>query len=135
MIAIGQDYDLGVDLEYFSPRSLLGIAQHCFSEHEIKTLTTVPTTCQMLAFFSIWAQKEAFIKAVGMGLSYPLKEFSVTAFPENDYLITDHLTHTPWRLSAFMPQPACSGALCVSPKIQIYRAIKLDSLDSLEAFL
>jgi len=135
LIAIGQDHELGVDLEYFSDRSFLGIAEHCFSPNEIESLKNVPASRQALAFFNIWAQKEAFIKAVGMGLSYPLKEFTVTPFPQAPYLITDHLTQKPWRLSAFMPHPACSGALCVNPHVEIYRYIKLNAVHSLEVFL
>ena len=135
LIAIGQDHELGVDLEYFSDRPYLGIAEHCFSPSEIKCVKSVPASRQALTFFNIWAQKEAFIKAVGMGLSYPLQEFSVTPYLQAPYLLTDHLTQQPWRLSSFMPQPACSAALCVNPNVEIYRYIKLNTVHTLEVFL
>ena len=38
-------------------------------------------------FFTIWAQKEAFIKAVGEGLHYPLDKFVVPAVSNKPFVI------------------------------------------------
>lgn len=135
MLAISKHPEIGVDVEFFSPRSFLGIAKHCFSDQEIEALIKLPTAACMLGFFKIWSQKEAFIKAVGMGLAYPLKEFDVLIQPATDYAITDSLTGTSWHMHSFMPQPACCAALCVPPTITDIRKITITDLRQLEPYL
>jgi 4'-phosphopantetheinyl transferase len=41
----------------------------------------LPEDQQTAAFFRCWSRKEAFIKAVGEGLSYPLSAFEVALAP------------------------------------------------------
>lgn len=135
MLAISKHPEIGVDIEYFSPRSFLGIANHCFSDKEIQALITLPASSRMLGFFKIWSQKEAFIKAVGMGLAYPLKEFDVLVQPSADYAITDSLTGTCWHIHSFMPQAACCAALCIPPMITDIRKIELTDLHQLDNYL
>ena len=36
----------------------------------------------MAAFYACWARKEAFLKAIGEGLGFPLEDFSVSVHPE-----------------------------------------------------
>jgi len=53
---------------YFSNQELLELA--ALSEKEFPE-----------GFYNAWTRKEAFIKAVGHGLSFPLKEFTVSLSP------------------------------------------------------
>lgn len=135
MLAVSKHPEIGVDVEYFSPRPFLGIAQHCFSDIEIQALTALPAMSCMLGFFKIWSQKEAFIKAVGMGLAYPLKDFSVRINPATDYAITDPLTGTSWDMHSFMPKPACCAAVCIPPTVSHICKIPLTDIQQLEAYL
>src|SRR3990167_8036781 len=128
LLAIGKHHELGVDLEYFSKRPLLGIANNVFSPAEIRSLTQLPVDAQPLAFFTIWAQKEAFIKAVGMGLAYPLKTFDVSTQPQKDSYLVDPLTKKTWRLISFMLEKTCAAALCVSPNVTKIHKIELKTL-------
>lgn len=81
LVGLRTEKMIGIDIEYYQDdREFLGIAEHVFSESECAALSveTITETEKIQRFFHIWAQKEAFIKAIGQGLSYPLKEFSVS---------------------------------------------------------
>ena len=57
------------------------MAEHWFSPAEQAGLFALAPEIQMEAFFHIWTQKEAFLKAHGEGLSLPLQDFSVSVDP------------------------------------------------------
>lgn len=80
--AFSRGRELGVDLEYIRV-DLSGdkIAERFFSRREIDTLRAVPLELRKLAFFNCWTRKEAYIKALGEGLSMPLDEFDVSLAP------------------------------------------------------
>lgn len=121
LLAIGKTYPLGVDLEHYSARPFEGIANNLFSEQEISEFNKVPASLKPAVFFHIWAQKEAFIKACGLGLSYPTKEFSVPTTIPTKQLVDDPLHNITWALRSFMPTVACSGALCYHPTVREIR--------------
>ena len=74
--------DVGVDVEVERELSdALAIAERFFSPAERETLRSLPQAEQVPAFFRCWSRKEAFIKAVGEGLSYPLDAFDVNLVP------------------------------------------------------
>lgn len=121
LLAIGKDFPLGIDLEYFSARPYQGIAEQMFSNKEINALKEQSNLLKPLTFFHTWAQKEAFIKACGLGLSYPTKSFDVFHGCPNDEIIIDKTNNTKWRMISFMPKIACSAALCHNPLIKEIR--------------
>lgn len=121
MLAVGKSYPMGVDVEYYSARPYEGIANSLFSEPELIEFRKVPQALKAAVFFHVWAQKEAFIKACGLGLSYPTQEFHVPIRMPTKQLIDDPLHNTTWLLRSFMPEVACSGALCHHPMIREIR--------------
>lgn len=116
LLAIGKTHPLGIDLEHFSTRPYQGIAQHLFSPLEIQALAGVANHIKPMIFFHIWAQKEAFIKACGLGLAYPTQTFNVPTFPPSHHVILDQHHHS-WNMRSFMPEVACGAALCHHPSI------------------
>lgn len=83
LLAITEGMPIGIDLEYRRPeRAGLEIAQRFFSTEEYETLKSLPAAQHCEAFFNAWTRKEAFIKAIGQGLSYPLDDFAVTLSPQ-----------------------------------------------------
>jgi 4'-phosphopantetheinyl transferase len=79
--AFAHGRELGVDLEFIPPDwTSLSLAQHCFSRHENEQLQSLSDSQQKQAFFRCWTRKEAYIKALGEGLSLGLDQFMSRSF-------------------------------------------------------
>jgi len=82
LIALTKNRDIGVDIEGINQKfSCLEIAKKFFSPLENSVLRSLPEHLQATAFFTCWTRKEAYIKAVGKGLSIPLNQFDVSLAP------------------------------------------------------
>jgi 4'-phosphopantetheinyl transferase len=82
LYAIGMHRRLGIDIEHIRPLTdMLSVAANTFSKDENQQLISVAKPDVPLAFFNCWTRKEAFIKAVGEGVSFPLDQFDVTLKP------------------------------------------------------
>jgi 4'-phosphopantetheinyl transferase len=77
VLAVTLEHDLGVDAEYLTRKvDILKLAQRYFSEQEFLELSGLGVKEFNQRFFNLWTLKEAYIKACGMGLAIPLKDFS-----------------------------------------------------------
>ncbi|MDM8541821.1 4'-phosphopantetheinyl transferase superfamily protein [Desulfococcaceae bacterium HSG9] len=84
---------IGVDVESIERKgATIEIADRFFSNLESADLRNIPEKDRRLRFFDYWTLKEAYIKACGMGLSIPLKQFSF------------HITHQEPLSISFAPE-------------------------------
>ena len=82
LLAVTDCAAIGIDVEQYRKRlQLREIAERFFSKYETDILLNLPDNQKISAFFSCWTRKEAFIKALGLGLTLPLKNFDVTLQP------------------------------------------------------
>lgn len=82
LIAVTRGRAIGVDIEFIRPDvASAEIAERFFSPHEIAALRALPEEVQREAFFNCWTRKEAYIKAIGEGMSMPLDQFNVSLAP------------------------------------------------------
>lgn len=82
LVAVAENKEVGVDVEHIrADFATEDIAQRFFSRGEVETLNALPAEEQVAAFFRCWTRKEAYIKAIGRGLSQPLHSFDVTLAP------------------------------------------------------
>lgn len=118
LLAVGCTTPLGIDLEFFSGRPYTGIANNMFSITENQSLNNITPSLKPLTFFHIWSQKEALIKACGLGLSYPTQSFDVPIQHSSNSIVKDTLHNIDWMMQSFMPAIGCSAALCYHPAIK-----------------
>ncbi len=90
LIAVNAQTALGVDIEKVRPEvNTAELSERFFSAPERAGLRSLPEAMRVAAFYACWARKEAFLKAIGEGLGFPLEEFSVSVHPENDPCIEE----------------------------------------------
>ncbi len=78
-LAISPSAPVGVDIE---PIQALNADEMDWplSVIERADLAKVPVNDRLAAFFRYWTLKEAFIKGMGMGVSFPLHDFSISSY-------------------------------------------------------
>ena|SRR5579871_3147439 len=82
MFAVTRGREVGIDIERINERTALELIQaRFFSAWESEQLRSLPLEQQTEAFFRCWTRKEAYIKARGLGLSFPLDSFDVSLAP------------------------------------------------------
>ena len=108
---------VGVDVEL--PRCTLPVAQRYFQPVELEGLETLDRYSQMDQLNRIWTAKEAFLKALGRGLTVPLNSFTIVLSPQQASLRQDH-SPLPYRLHEYHPD-ICRICLCTTddrPELQ-----------------
>lgn len=74
--------EIGIDIERIRPLTDLAlVANRFFCREESEELLSLPAGEREEAFYLCWTRKEAYVKAVGDGLSIPLNSFRVTLRP------------------------------------------------------
>lgn len=95
VIQATRDLQLGVDIERLRmSTNIYAILNHYFTDDETQSLLALPEDEQRSRFFDLWALKESYIKAKGLGLALSLKSFSFTfntASTQN--LTSKHVDH------------------------------------------
>lgn len=74
--AVVRKSEIGIDVERVNRNIELDIATRYFADTEVAQLHAFPGGEQPVRFFDFWTLKEAYIKARGLGLSLPLKQFA-----------------------------------------------------------
>ncbi len=118
VIAVSRAGDVGVDVEAIRKMDDgEAIAGRFFAPAEADRLRGIAPELRDEAFFACWTRKEAFVKAIGEGLSHPLDSFEVTLGPGEPARLLGVGGHPPdparWTLAALPAVPGYAGALVV----------------------
>ncbi len=127
LIAIGRGGELGVDLElHRALPDFQDLARTFFSPVEFSALAEIPAASQVPAFFDCWTRKEAFVKALGLGLSFPLNRFTVSLGPDQpaSLLVEGNPSAVArWRMQSLDVGPNYSATLVheeATPRIEYF---------------
>jgi 4'-phosphopantetheinyl transferase len=116
LLAVTRDVEVGVDVEHVrADFATEDIARRYFSRAEVNAFNLLPPEEQVAAFFRCWTRKEAYIKAIGKGLSQPLDAFDVTLGPGEQAALL-HVAEddaSRWSMSDIDVGAGYAGALAV----------------------
>jgi 4'-phosphopantetheinyl transferase len=116
LIAVAREREVGVDLEQHRQLAdVENLAGEFFSAGENCELAGLSPALKLQGFFNCWTRKEAFVKAIGLGLSYPLNRFSVSLSPDRPAAILnvadDPAALEKWSMISPEANPDYSAAL------------------------
>jgi 4'-phosphopantetheinyl transferase len=113
IFAFTRGRDVGIDLEAIARKVAYDeVAQRFFSAAEVTELRALPEEHRAEGFYLCWTRKEAYVKALGTGITHPLDRFAVSLTPGMpERLVSDDASR--WTLRSLVPTPGYVGALVV----------------------
>lgn len=118
VLAVAIDRYVGIDVEQIrSVVEMDGIVTQLLSSAERSEFDQLPVSQRKSAFFRCWTQKEAYLKALGDGLTVPLQNIEVSigteAPPKLRRVLGRPKEASRWILKDVQPSPGYLGALAV----------------------
>lgn len=111
LLAVALEIDLGIDVEALRPIGAESIERY-FSKPEQDALRGVKPEQRLVAFYSCWTRKEAFLKGIGLGLMRDLDSFAVSIAPHAPTVTSLHGDDTQgWNMQHLEPAEGYVGAL------------------------
>ena len=100
--------DCGIDAEQITSRhNPSGVAKRMFSEIETRALERLQGEAYLEHFFSRWTLREAYVKARGIGISFPTRKLTFTVKRDNSAEVSFHPTiddrRDNWHFQLFKP--------------------------------
>jgi 4'-phosphopantetheinyl transferase len=126
LCAVAESHEVGVDVErveHFD--GIDDVAEEMFSLAERAVYRSLPPDERVDAFAACWTRKEAFIKAIGEGLSYPLHQFDVSLAPGDTPALLriggslDAAAH--WCMAAMNPAADYVAAVVAAASVHRFR--------------
>lgn len=118
LLAVTQGRKVGIDVERIRPLDDMdSMARRFFSKMEYCAYSALPLSQKPSGFFNCWTRKEAYIKAIGQGLTCSLADFDVSLTPgEPAKLLSikdDSQSAELWSMTALAPAPGYVGAVII----------------------
>ncbi len=109
---------VGVDVERRRPvEDAEQLVQRFFAPTEYAVFKNLPPEQKLLGFFAGWTRKEAYTKALGLGLSLPLNQFEVSLAPDVPAALLADDQHpenvADWSLAELDVAPGYTAALAI----------------------
>lgn len=111
MGAFARHRQIGADVEWIRPElAAFEIAERFFAPAEVPALVSLEGAARIRAFFARWTRKEAYIKAVGLGLSLDLDSFAISVAADEPPQFSRRSASDETKSSASAPAPGTSSS-------------------------
>lgn len=103
---------VGVDVELLGRSLRPALCERAFSESECRLLSAEPASRRPESLLRLWTAKEAYAKALGIGLGIDMADVVIGGTPQ-----TPELVGTParaWTLASLRPRAGAVGAVVVA---------------------
>lgn len=112
------DRSIGVDLEYLREmKDAVKIARRFFSDREFELISSLDVSQQSRIFFQLWTAKEAYLKAIGVGLAGSLANIEINLDRVGNAQILaiddDDLQAKDWLMYSCVPQKDYTAAIAI----------------------
>lgn len=116
LLGVTYGQEVGVDIERERAIEVNDLARRFFAPSEWQVLQALDASEQIPAFFRCWTRKEAFIKALGDGLTCPLDGFEVSLAEDDSPQLLRSCTARPdallhWRIVSLSVEPGYAAAI------------------------
>lgn len=128
------NYPIGIDIEYLNPKievnNLLPVST---TQAESFIFNTLKENDKFYLFYKMWTTKEAFLKALGLGLSYSLSSIETTILPKEKFKviqchgINETEMGKKWTFFPLNFLPGYLGVIAVKKKASYINMINLSS--------
>jgi len=113
--AIGTGAPLGIDIEHIRPLpDRDALARRFFAPAEHQAINSYAEADRAAAFYRCWTRKEAYLKALGFGLSKGLASFEVDCSEAATSCIRDPTSPTIWMAHDLALPLGYAGALVIA---------------------
>jgi 4'-phosphopantetheinyl transferase len=135
LLAFAGAFAVGVDLEVHREVDYLELGRQVFAAEEMAQLAALPPSDRAAGFFAGWSRKEAFIKALGMGLYFPLDQFAVSLRPDEPARVLavkgNRTLAQEWTLADLSVAPGYSAAVAAQARFTRVRRCEVPDLRKL----
>ena len=113
LFAFAKGQEVGVDVEEVrTDFKGMEIANRFFSDEEAAALSNLPPKLAEEGFFNCWTKKEAYVKAVGVGMGISLRSFTVHI--DKDFQLVRGQDETRWSCFGLRPAAGYIGAVAAA---------------------
>jgi len=127
LVALASVPDVGIDVEFLGRRRPFGrLSRRYFAEAEHRWLARQPTRHVGRGFYRLWVLKEAYLKAVGTGLTFPPSGFVLRLEQPSPRLESTRLAGDApgnWSFRELQVDPQYAAALCIRGRVGRIRVL------------
>jgi 4'-phosphopantetheinyl transferase len=116
LYAVTLHRDIGVDIELIRHDvAVAEIAKKFFSQREVNSLESTNSNNLHRLFFQYWTRKEAILKAMGEGFSFPMDKIDVSLIAGSDAGCVTLPAHEEqsWYIQDLFPAPGYTGSFAI----------------------
>ncbi len=115
IVAVARGRLVGVDLERLRPiPDALDLARSLFAPPEYEHVRNVPVDARCEVFLHLWTRKEAYVKALGVGMSLPFDRFDVLDHDADGQIIEDSARGARFAVARLEGVPGYIGSVVLS---------------------